>query len=104
MKKGLLLVLVIALFSVLFLLTGCEEKITIVGEWTYPGTTYTYVFNEDGTGSYFGKNFTYTLSGDKISMQYEGDTLPFETTYELTATTLNVRDSLGNDTIYNRTK
>ena len=109
MKKGLVVLLVIALFSALLLLTACGgktenggEAVSIVGSWTYPNSTMTYKFNADGTGSYYGRDFTYTTSGDNLSILYNGDTTSFDTTYEIKDNKLNVRDSFGNDTIYNR--
>ena len=109
MKKGFVVLLVVALFSALLLLTACGEKqetvkdtASIVGSWTYPNSTMTYKFNADGTGSYYGRDFTYTTSGDKLSILYNGDTSSFDTTYEIKDNKLNVRDSFGNDTIYNK--
>ena len=109
MKKVLLLVLAVVLVSALIILSGCESKPaggsdsnSIVGSWTYPGTSYTYKFNADGTGEYVGSPFTYELSGDKISILYEGGTVPFESTYKIEGNKLNIIDSLGNDTLYNR--
>ena len=107
MKKVLLLVLAVVLVSALLILSGCESKPaassnSIVGSWTYPNSTMTYVFNEDGTGSYYNRDFTYTVSGDKLSILYNGDTSSFDTTYEIKDNKLNVRDSFGNDTIYNK--
>ena len=110
MKKGLILLLVIVAFSAMLLLTACgdssntpaETSNSIVGSWTYPNSTMTYVFNEDGTGSYYGRDFTYTTSGDQLSILYNGDTVSFDTTYTIENNKLNVRDSFGSDTIYNR--
>ncbi len=48
--------------------------------------------------------FTYKIDGDKISILYTGNTDPFETTYSIDGDTLNVRDSLGKDTLYKREK
>ncbi len=106
MKKVLLLALAVVLVCALFLLSGCGETTPaasgngIVGSWTYPNTSYTYIFKEDGTGSYAGSPITYTTSGDKIAIYYDGSTIPFESTYSIEGNKLNVIDSLGNDTIY----
>ena len=48
--------------------------------------------------------FTYKLSGDKISILYDGDTVSFDTTYSVDGDTLNVVDSFGEDTLYERVK
>ena len=45
---------------------------------------------------------TYKIDGDKISILYDGSTVPFETTFSIENDTLNVIDSLGNDTLYTR--
>ena len=36
---------------------------------------------------------TYTIDGDKISILYDGNTVSFDTTFEIKDDTLNVRDS-----------
>ena len=72
----------------------------IVGTWEYENGGYTYVFNNDGTGEYVGKAFTYTVDGNKISILYDGNTAPFETEFSIEGNKLNVKDSLGDDTIY----
>ena len=95
---------VVAILFVSIFLVGCgkkEEKITLVGSWDYSGL-YTYVFNADGTGSYAGSNFTYTTDGDKLSITYEGNTVPFETTYKIDGNKLIIKDSFDNDVTYTR--
>lgn len=109
MKKALLVLFVVSIFAMMLVLTACGDNggssaasNSIVGSWTYPNSTMTYVFNEDGTGSYYGRDFTYTTSGDHLSILYNGDTTSFDTTYTIEGNKLNVRDSFGSDTIYNR--
>ena len=107
MKKNFKALLLIFLFVATIALVGCgAKKEGLVGTWVYEGGSYTYVFNEDGTGSYeaFGGKleFTYTTEGEKLSILYTGNTAPFETTYTIDGNTLNVRDSAGKDTIYKR--
>ena len=99
MKK---LLMTLVLFITVFTLVGCGAKKGIVGKWEYEGGMYVYTFNEDGTGSYAGRNFTYTIDGDKISILYDGSTMPFESTYKIDGNKLNILDSNGKDTIYNR--
>ena len=108
-KTAKALILALAVVSMMFALTGCgkskEEKSSgnsIVGTWTYQSGGYTYVFNEDGTGSYVGKDFTYKTEGNKISITYNGSTAAFESEYSINGDTLNIKDSFGNDTIYKR--
>ena len=104
MKKNIiasLFVVIICLF-----LVGCEKnaKNSIVGKWAQG--SYVYTFNEDKTCSYDVAgtimNCTYEIDGDKISILYDGNTLPFETTFSIDGNKLNVVDSFGNDTIYEK--
>ena len=130
MKKVLTIVLIVVLFvGGLFVLTGCDNNngstsnggsseskteaksgSEIVGSWknnSY-GSDYIYTFNEDGTGKYDAAGtlmeFTYTIDGSKISILYTGNTDPFETEFKIDGDTLNVIDSLGKDTLYQKVK
>ena len=103
MKRFKNIALVVALFVCMTILVGCGAKKGLVGKWEYKGfSSYVYTFNEDGTGDYSGKKFTYTTEGSKISIKYDGDTEAFETTYEIKDNELNIKDSFGEDTIYVR--
>lgn len=102
MKELKRICLVVFLVAVVFVATACGKKGGIVGKWTYETGSYTYTFNEDGTGDYNGRKFTYTTEGEKLSILSDGDTAPFETTYTIDGDKLNVRDSFGNDLIYIR--
>ena len=80
----------------------------LVGQWknhSY-GYDFVYTFNDDGTGNYnaAGKDmpFTYKTDGDKISILYDGDTESFDTTFSIDGDTLNVLDSMGEDTLYEK--
>ena len=79
---------------------------SIVGEWEYESGGYVYTFKADGSGVYDAGGtlmpFTYTASGGKLSITYEGSTEPMVLDYELSGSKLNVIDSMGNDTIYNK--
>ena len=116
MKKYLkyLIILFILVLGVASL-TGCGKKektpeidrTSIVGKWKYKnGGKFIYTFNKDGTGTYeVGKNvmkFTYKTDKDKLSILYDGDTESFDTTYSIEKDILNVKDSLGEDTLYKR--
>ena len=67
-----------------------------------------YTFNADGSGTYdmFGEvmKFTYEADGAVLKITYtdEGVDVPTELAYTIDGDTLNVKDSLGNDTIYKR--
>ena len=45
---------------------------------------------------------TYEVDGDKLSILYNGNSAPFETTYTIEGKKLNIKDSFGSDTIYER--
>ena len=81
----------------------------LVGSWDFAALSgMVYTFNADGTGSYdmFGEvmNFTYEADGStlKITFTDEGVDVPTELAYTIDGDILNVKDSLGNDTIYKR--
>ena len=94
-------------------LVGCgdkekkEEKIKdpLIGQWAYD-SRYIYTFNEDRTCSYDAlgtvMKCTYTVEGDKLSILYEGNTDPFETTFKIEGKTLTIKDSFDNDVEYTK--
>ena len=82
---------------------------SLVGSWDFAALSgMVYTFNADGTGSYdmFGEvmNFTYEADGSTLKLTFtdEGVDMPTELAYTIDGDTLNVKDSLGNDTIYKR--
>lgn len=82
--------------------SGSKE---IVGSWKYDGGgDYTYVFNADGTGSYAGRDFTYTDDGKELAITYPGNTAPMKTTYTISGDTLTIKDSLDKDVVYKKVK
>lgn len=100
MKK--LLLVTLSLVSVLSLV-GCgkkEDKKTLVGKWAYG--SFVYEFKEDKTCSYATRTCTYTVDGDKLSILYDGDTVPFETTFTIENNKLTIKDSFDNDVVYTR--
>lgn len=79
----------------------------LVGSWEYQGGGYIYTFNADGTGTYdLGGDtpmvFTYEASDTELSILYDGNTEPMVLEYEINGDVLNVKDSFGSDTLYNR--
>lgn len=81
----------------------------LVGSWDFAALSgMVYTFNADGTGSYnmFGEvmNFTYEADGSTLKLTFtdEDVDVPTELAYTIDGDTLNVKDSLGNDTIYKR--
>ena len=117
-KKGIIIaiVAVIVVAAVVVACIALSSKKTetssnsIVGSWkndtTILGYEFVYTFNADGTGNYNAAGtdmpFTYKIDGDKISILYDGDTVSFDTTFSLNGNTLNVLDSNGNDTLYQK--
>ena len=101
MKNGLFVSLMTMIICLI--VVGCGKKEGLVGTWAYgSGSTFQYVFNEDKTCSYAGRNCTYTVDGDKLSILYEGDTVAFETTFKIEDDKLTIKDSLDNDVVYTR--
>ena len=89
---------------------GSNSPEEIIGQWknhSY-GYDFIYTFEDDGKGNYnaAGKDmpFTYTIDGNKISILYDGDTESFDTTFSIDGDTLNVVDSMGEDTLYEKVK
>ena len=116
MKKaliiGLIVILVLggALALTILLKSQANKETSIIGSWKNNelNIDFIYTFNADGTGNYNAAGtimeFTYTTEGDDISILYKGDTIPFETKYSINDDTLNVIDSLGQDTLYKKVK
>ena len=104
MKKILLGLLVIV--SVIFL-TGCnqkekETKNPLVGSWSHG--SYTYTFNEDGTGKYSYDSrfmeFTYEDKGNEVEILYHGNTNSNTFEYKIEGKKLIIKDSFDNDVEY----
>ena len=98
MKKSLLVCLLV---MVCLIVVGCKKDTGIIGTWSY-SSSFEFVFNEDKTCSYAGRKCTYTVDGDKLSVLYEGDTAPFETTFKIEDNKLTIKDSLGKDVVYTK--
>ena len=102
MKKfisGVLLVLVV------LTIVGCQKSgNSIVGSWKH--SEYVYTFNDDNTGSYSagsGKmEFTYEDNGKKVSILYKGNTVASEYEYKVSGNKLTIKDSFGNDVVYEK--
>ena len=113
MKKYLKLLVVAVLFVGALFITGCEKKKEeakdpIIGSWKHEYSDYTYTFNEDGTVKYVGygsvNEGTYKVDGNKISILYQGNTVPMETTFTIEGDTFTIKDSLDKDVIYKKVK
>ena len=81
----------------------------LVGSWYYNDNTF-YTFNADGTGSYtaFGAlvgDFTYTEGDGKLTLNYEGFSMPTVFNYKVEGKTLTIlsgEGNIGSDTEYKR--
>ena len=94
-------VIVIIAVILIFRESGAKNQKTIIGDWEYKNGGYTYHFNEDGTGTYMGTmKFTYTENNGTVKITYDGMDNSLEGTWE--DDVLNIKDSFGSDTIYNR--
>ena len=82
------------------------DNSAIVGSWEYADGGFTYTFNEDGSGTYDTGStvmkFTYEVTDKELSILYEGNTEPTVLEYSIDGSKLNVKDSFGDDTIYNK--
>ena len=81
----------------------------LVGSWDYAELSgMVYTFNADGSGSYdmFGEvmKFTYEADGSTLKITFTDENVdePTELEYKIDGDTLNVKDSIGNDTLYKR--
>ncbi|MBQ1351880.1 MAG: hypothetical protein IIY71_04070 [Oscillospiraceae bacterium] len=109
-SKALALILVLVLACSLFAACGAGggSSNPLVGDWaseTFDGK-FIYTFNDDGTGNYDAAGtampFTYTDEDGKLTILYDGNDIPFETEYTISGKTLTIKDSLGNDVVYNK--
>lgn len=106
MKKSILKGLLIILICLT--LFGCGKSKTknpLVGKWAHENFVYT--FNEDNT-------FTYNAAGtimkgkykidnnNKLSILYEGDDISLDITFSIEKNKLNIKDSFGEDTTYEK--
>ena len=102
--KAFMVALVLAVG--VFAAAGCgkADKTSIVGKWTHGNFIYT--FEKDGKGSYDSSGtvmpFTYEAKDGNISILFDGNTAPFETTYTIEGKNLTIKDSLGNDVTYEK--
>jgi len=79
MKKFLVLLGVISIFSAMVLLTGCDSRdAALVGTWVFEDdSSWVTTFNEDGTGTHaldwgFGTSFRWSTGGSNINWNYSG--------------------------------
>ena len=77
----------------------------LFGQWRHE-SGYTYLFEEDGSGSYSRNGeymyFTYQREGDTLSILYEGSTLPMKLGFSVEGDMLTIIDSFGKEVPYLR--
>ena len=109
MKK--MFISVVCILSLL-LLTGCGKS-SIKGTWYYYNginisSDVYYKFNDDKTGEYVysnGKNsFIYEVRKDKLILSYFNSTNSNEYEYKIENDTLTIKDLLGSDVVYIKSK
>ena len=75
MKTTRRIVAIVLVLSILFVLTACSKKDKLIGAWKF--TEMSITFNEDGTCALSAggesQNGKYTVDGDKISINWEGE-------------------------------
>ena len=76
MKTTRRIVAIVLVLSILFVLTACSKKDKLIGTWkTANGISLT--FNENGTCALSAggesQNGKYTVDGDKITIDWEGE-------------------------------
>ena len=105
MKKIAITVLI---FIVCLGLVGCNNKKSknpIVGTWAY-NSNFVYTFNEDKTCQYNVTGTimkcTYEIEGENLSILYDGDKIPFETTFKIDGNKLEIADSMGSTVTYEK--
>ena len=93
--------LIVVLFLVLFLTTGCEKS--IVGKWKAidVDNEYYYIFNKNKTCSYemtFARlDCTYEVDGEKLIILYKGNEKANTFEYRFDGKTLIIKDDTGKD-------
>ncbi len=77
-----------------------EAKSKLLGTWESEDGSYT--FNEDGTGTFDDKSFTYTEKNFGLSITYDGDDEPTAYDYAVAGTKLIIKDSEQTEFVYEK--
>ena len=126
MKKAVKILSIAAVLAMIFTLAACHKNDSdseessaasvvseqpvnpLAGKWQAKDLPdYIYTFNADGTGQYdMAGNIlelTYTVQDGKITMTFLTQGYqPVTLAYVLDGDRLNIKDSFGSDTFYNR--
>ena len=109
MKKYIIIGVSVVVILILAIVLFTHKGKSIVGKWeSVDQKGFIYTFNEDNTCSY-NKNgkiseCTYTIRDNTLAILFKGNTTAFETNFEIKSNKLNIHDSYGKDTIYNKVK
>ena len=102
-----LLVFLVLLMSVV-MLTGCGKKNeenkeasnSLIGTWVDENETYTYEYKEDGKAVMNGKEATYSIEGDTLTIKYEDSTKLYKYKYTVNNTSLTLENEEGSKFVY----
>ena len=106
MKKVKLTKIVVSflmLFLIVIMITGCGNKTEdkkLVGIWTDEKETFTYEFKSDGTAIMNGKEASYSIEEDTITIKYNDSTKLFTYKYTINNTSLTLENEAGNKYVY----
>lgn len=101
--------LIIIVFLILFLTTGCSKK-SIVGKWKSVDkkNDYYYIFNKDKTCSYemtaARLDCTYEIKENELIILYNGNKKPTKFKYLLDGKTLIIKDENSNYSEFTKEK
>lgn len=105
MKKIIALALIAV--SLCLILTSCGSSKALIGTWKPRdmelGDDYVLVFENGGTGTYFGEAITWKVKGNKLSIAFEGTT-DMEMEFKVDGDVFCFKDSTGEDTYWVRVK
>ena len=82
-----------------------ETDEALIGTWEYEDGGFSYVFNDDGTGTYVlegsdDMTFTWGADGSTVSITYDGSTSPTNLEYSIDGDQLTIIDSFGSPVVY----
>ena len=77
-----------------------EAKSQLLGTWESEDGSYT--FNEDGTGTFDDKSFTYTEKNFGLSITFDGDSEPTPFDYAVAGTKLILKDAEQTEFVYDK--
>ena len=105
LTKAIIAILII--LATVLTVTGCgkkneEKKETnpLVGTWVDEQGTYTYEYKSDGTAIMNGKEASYSVDGETLTIKYSDNTKLFKYKYTVTNTSLTLENEEGTKYVY----